>query len=87
MPQNNPSASIETPCVGICSVDPLSSLSIGCGRSLREIGAWSGLSPDMRRAVMDQLPARLARLKAERPDAFAPDGPDDRGPDDDDALR
>ena len=46
-----------------------------CGRSLREIGAWSGLSPQMRDAVMAELPARLERLRATVPDAF-PDTPE-----------
>lgn len=82
MPQAPSSTSIETPCLGICSVEPLSGLCIGCGRSLREIGAWGGLSPEMRRAIMAELPARLTRLKAERPGAFL-----DGAPDDDDALR
>ena len=65
---------IRTPCVKLCVIEPMSSLCLGCGRSLREIGAWSGLSPQMRDAVMAELPARLERLRATTPDAF-PDAP------------
>lgn len=68
-------AEIRTPCVKICVIEPMSSLCLGCGRSLREIGAWSGLSPQMRDAVMAELPARLERLRATVPDAF-PDTPE-----------
>ncbi|MGU3493793.1 DUF1289 domain-containing protein [Xanthobacteraceae bacterium A53D] len=61
---------ITSPCVKICIVDPLSSLCIGCGRTLQEIGGWIGLSEERRAAIMAALPDRLARLKAQRPDAF-----------------
>lgn len=68
-------AEIRTPCIKVCVIEPMSSLCLGCGRSLREIGAWSGLSPQMRDAVMAELPARLEHLRATVPDAF-PDVPE-----------
>lgn len=61
---------IETPCIKVCIVEPTSSLCIGCGRTLQEIGAWAGLSPPRRKEVMSALPARLAWLRRERPQAF-----------------
>lgn len=64
-------AAIETPCVKLCAVAPASGMCIGCGRSLREIGAWRGLSPAARRQIMAILPERLARLRALDPEAFA----------------
>ena len=79
MPDAEP-APIITPCVRICALDPMSGLCIGCGRSTREIGAWPSLAPQVRATIMEALPARLDRLKAERPGLFS-DGP----PDDDDA--
>jgi predicted Fe-S protein YdhL (DUF1289 family) len=53
---------METPCIKICVIDPVSGFCIGCGRTGAEIGGWTGLSSAERRAVMDTLPARLARM-------------------------
>ncbi|MFG1346339.1 DUF1289 domain-containing protein [Xanthobacter autotrophicus DSM 431] len=61
---------IATPCIKLCVVEPLSSLCIGCGRSLREIGAWASYTPQDRAAIMATLPARLQRLKAMAPEAY-----------------
>lgn len=53
---------IETPCVKICVVDPETGFCIGCGRTRGEIGGWLGLTPAERRAVMAELPERVANL-------------------------
>lgn len=53
---------IETPCIKICVVDPDSGFCIGCGRTRAEIGGWLGFSPEERRAVMADLPERVATL-------------------------
>jgi predicted Fe-S protein YdhL (DUF1289 family) len=53
---------IETPCVKICVVDPETGFCIGCGRTRNEIGAWLGMTPETRRAVMTELPERVATL-------------------------
>lgn len=54
------SAPIATPCVKICAVDGRSGLCVGCGRTLREIGAWTRFSDAERAAIMAALPARRA---------------------------
>ena len=48
----------------ICVVDPLSSLCIGCGRSVAEISLWPEMGEAQRRAVMDQLPQRLSAARS-----------------------
>ncbi|MBD8555859.1 DUF1289 domain-containing protein [Rhizobium sp. CFBP 8762] len=53
---------METPCIHICAIDAPSGLCEGCGRSLTEIGSWSGYSDHERSAIMRRLPARLAQL-------------------------
>lgn len=53
-------AEIESPCVKLCVVHPQTRLCAGCHRSIDEITAWSRMSTEARRAVMDQLPARAA---------------------------
>lgn len=56
------SAAIETPCVGVCVVEPQSRSCGGCGRTIDEIAAWTGFTPEMRRRIMQELPARRQRV-------------------------
>lgn len=57
-------AAIKTPCIKVCVVDPTSSLCIGCGRSLQEIGSWISMSAERRATIISALPARLKALRA-----------------------
>jgi uncharacterized protein len=59
-------AEIESPCVKLCVIHPESRLCMGCYRSIEEITAWSAMSPEARRAVMAELPARAPRVKGAR---------------------
>ncbi len=59
-------AEIESPCVKLCVVHPESRLCMGCYRSIDEITAWSTMSPEARRAVMADLPARAPLVKGAR---------------------
>jgi predicted Fe-S protein YdhL (DUF1289 family) len=56
-----PFADPPSPCVRICALDPSGTWCVGCGRTLREIGRWSSLSPDDKRAVLADLPRRMGR--------------------------
>lgn len=49
---------VESPCVKLCVVHPEARICVGCYRSIDEIGAWSRMTPEARRAVMDDLPSR-----------------------------
>ncbi len=53
---------IESPCNKVCTVDPISALCIGCGRSMAEIAGWIGFGADDRARIMAELPGRLAAL-------------------------
>jgi hypothetical protein len=53
---------VESPCNRVCVVHPTARLCIGCGRSLDEIGRWTGLGGAERSRITAQLPARLAAL-------------------------
>ncbi len=59
-------AEIESPCIKICVIHPESRLCTGCLRSIDEIGAWSNLSGDARKAVMDDLPNRTKLITKRR---------------------
>lgn len=57
-------ASMESPCVRICVMDPVSGLCRGCARTLDEIVAWGTMTPDRRRTIMRELDQRMARVAA-----------------------
>ncbi|OWU68278.1 hypothetical protein ATO2_12970 [Roseovarius sp. 22II1-1F6A] len=57
---------IESPCIKVCVIDPKSRLCLGCLRSINEIGGWSLMSADERRAVMADLPARKDQVAPRR---------------------
>jgi predicted Fe-S protein YdhL (DUF1289 family) len=51
---------IESPCINICVIDPATRLCKGCLRSIDEISRWGSMTPDARRRVISELPARTA---------------------------
>ncbi len=57
---------IESPCVQICLMHPEARICTGCFRTPEEITIWSQLSPEARRAVMEELPARAGSIKKRR---------------------
>jgi hypothetical protein len=50
---------IESPCILVCSIDMKTGFCFGCGRTRDEISGWLTMTPETRRAVMAELPARL----------------------------
>lgn len=48
-----------SPCIGICTLDPATSLCRGCRRSVQEIGRWLSMSEDERARVVAELPGRV----------------------------
>jgi predicted Fe-S protein YdhL (DUF1289 family) len=59
-------ADIETPCNKVCAVDPVSTLCVGCGRTVAEIAGWIGFTADERARIMAELPQRLATLQGNK---------------------
>lgn len=56
-----PPNAIASPCRKICAVDGMTSLCVGCGRTLAEIGGWTKLTDGQRADVMAVLPERLRK--------------------------
>ncbi len=54
---------IESPCILVCSMDMKTGYCFGCGRTREEIAAWIEMTPQARRAVMEELPARLSTIE------------------------
>jgi hypothetical protein len=59
--------SIETPCTGVCTIDPQTGLCHGCGRTLPEITRWCQIDRAERLSIMAALPARMAEAGLESP--------------------
>jgi hypothetical protein len=57
---------IESPCVKLCVVHPEAGICMGCFRTIDEIAGWARLTPDARRALMAELPARAPRVAGVR---------------------
>ncbi|WP_281982783.1 DUF1289 domain-containing protein [Thalassorhabdomicrobium marinisediminis] len=57
---------VESPCIKICVIHPETRLCTGCLRSIDEISQWSRMTPDARRAVLADLPARAPLLRKRR---------------------
>ncbi|MGE0045023.1 MAG: DUF1289 domain-containing protein [Hyphomonadaceae bacterium] len=55
---------ISSPCVRVCAVSALTGLCVGCGRTHKEIGGWTGFTEEERRAIMAELPQRMPRANA-----------------------
>jgi predicted Fe-S protein YdhL (DUF1289 family) len=51
-------ATIVSPCVKVCELDPEATFCIGCYRTIDEIAAWGTWSADQRAAVLRTLAAR-----------------------------
>jgi hypothetical protein len=60
-------APVFSPCIKVCAVSGQTGLCIGCGRTLAEIAQWSGLDEARRRAIMAELPGRLAAAQEKTP--------------------
>ena len=57
---------VESPCIKLCSIHPEEKICVGCLRSMEEIGAWSAMTPETRRMIMEELPSRAPRLRTRR---------------------
>ncbi|HEY0213342.1 MAG TPA: DUF1289 domain-containing protein [Paenirhodobacter sp.] len=49
---------LDTPCIGLCRINPRSGLCMGCLRTLDEIARWRDMAPEDRRKILKQLTYR-----------------------------
>jgi predicted Fe-S protein YdhL (DUF1289 family) len=52
---------ISSPCKLICDLDLKKGQCVGCGRTREEIARWLSYTELQRRAIMAELPGRLAK--------------------------
>ncbi len=48
----------ESPCVGVCTLDPATGQCMGCHRTAQEIEDWYLMSAEEKRAVLEELKKR-----------------------------
>jgi predicted Fe-S protein YdhL (DUF1289 family) len=56
-----PVAAPASPCIKVCKIDPRTGWCIGCLRTGAEIGAWPGLRPEAKVALLRLLEERRRR--------------------------
>lgn len=54
----------DSPCIGVCRIDPRAGLCVGCARTTGEIAIWRDASEAERARIMAELPQRRARLSS-----------------------
>ena len=57
-PAPRPIRRVMSPCIGICTIDRISNLCLGCKRTIAEIGRWQMMEDPERQKVIDDLPNR-----------------------------
>lgn len=57
-PAPRPIRRVMSPCIGICTIDRISNLCLGCKRTIAEIGRWQMMEDPERQKVLDDLPNR-----------------------------
>jgi len=56
---------VPSPCTKVCTLDPISGLCSGCGRSLAEIERWPQMSEAERAHLIAALDRRLHDMRSE----------------------
>lgn len=49
---------IQSPCIGLCSMDDLTGLCLGCYRTIEEIQGWWELDAEQKKAVITEAGQR-----------------------------
>lgn len=55
---------LPSPCISVCRLHPETGICLGCFRTLEEIAAWSGSTPEAKRAMWGVIHQRMAALPA-----------------------
>lgn len=54
---------IDSPCIALCTLDPLTRICTGCGRSIDEITRWQAMSDKEQLAVKQRAQKRLEQAR------------------------
>lgn len=54
---------LESPCIGLCTMDGRTGWCLGCGRTIDEIARWGSTDQADRDTVTAELPERMEALQ------------------------
>ena len=57
---------VDSPCIKVCVMHEPSGLCMGCYRTRPEIGGWSRMENEDRKALVIELPSRAGLVKGAR---------------------
>jgi len=52
---------VASPCIGVCKLDPVTKLCLGCHRTVDEISSWLDLDEGERKAIIARLNASVRK--------------------------
>jgi len=52
---------VASPCIGVCKLNPVTKLCIGCHRTVDEISSWLDLDEGERKAIIARLNASVRK--------------------------
>src|SRR5690606_23247915 len=55
-------ATVHSPCIGVCRLDEETGYCLGCGRTGLEVAEWAGADDERKALIWRSLPARLEVL-------------------------
>jgi uncharacterized protein len=58
---------IESPCIGVCVIEPNTDLCEGCFRTLDEVAGWGTSSASERREILDRVEQRRDQRRSGTP--------------------
>ena len=56
-----PPPHVASPCVRVCTLDPLTGYCVGCYRTVQEVAGWVEMTAEEKRAVLERVARRSAR--------------------------
>ena len=58
---DGPDDLVDSPCVGVCQLDRVSKLCLGCLRTADEIAIWRDAGREVRRSILERVRRRWER--------------------------
>jgi hypothetical protein len=60
---STPPEYVPSPCVQVCTLDPLTGLCVGCYRTVQEVADWLEMSAEEKRAVLERVAQRAGQRR------------------------
>jgi hypothetical protein len=60
---STPPEYVPSPCVQVCTLDPLTGLCVGCYRTVQEVADWLEMTAEEKRAVLERVAQRAGQRR------------------------